>query len=72
MNETKCPYCQGELEIGSLQGEGRKLRWHKTEELSTINKFLNVGGEQMGSNETISRMKGYCCKACKKLILNYE
>ena len=72
MKETECPYCKGELEVGSLQGEGRKLRWHKKDELSTINKFMNVGGEKIGSNETISRLQGYRCKVCKKLILSYE
>ena len=65
----KCPYCNGEMEIGILEG-GRYLLWAK--QPHKISYHPKAGGVLLGEKAVSSvRVDSYICKQCKKIIIDY-
>lgn len=66
----KCPYCNGEMEKGILEGQ-RYLLWAKRPHKLT---YHPKEGEVLLGEKTISSVvvDSYICKQCKKIILDYS
>lgn len=65
----QCPYCNGEVEIGILEG-GRYLLWAK--QLHKVSYYPKAGEVLLGEKAVSSVIiDSYICKQCKKIIIDY-
>lgn len=65
-----CPFCNGEMEEGFLQGM-RRVAWVKKKHKITL---LPKEGEILLENNVFSDflIPAYICKYCKKVVLDYS
>lgn len=69
MKFMRCPYCNGEMETGILEG-GRYLLWAKQPHKVSYNP---KAGEVLLGEKAVSSVvvDSYICKHCKKIIIDY-
>ncbi len=69
MKSMQCPYCNGEMEIGILEG-GRYLLWAKQPHKIF---YRPKAGEVLLGEKAVSSVivDSYICKKCKKIITDY-
>ena len=70
----KCPFCENEMQIGLITGDGRtKVHWTpEGEKLSLIDNIVGKG--RIDADYTLSQFKikaNYCTK-CKKMIFDTD
>lgn len=70
----KCPYCNSELELGYIQCRDG-ITWSKKKRLvaalpsfNSSSVVLAKGGGMLSG----SVVEAYCCKKCKKVIIDYN
>ena len=70
----KCPYCQGEMQHGTILGDGRSAVYFQQE-----GKKLTFSDKLCGIGRVKTKMKWYkfnieadYCEACKKVIFDAE
>lgn len=63
-----CPYCQSELEKGSVDSGRYSFKWHK-ESIGLLEKITVFGGEVLSRD---ARVEAYRCIDCNKIIINTE
>ena len=60
-----CPYCEGEMELGSIHGDRYSLKWVSDERdkgplLQWFSKGIKLGHS----------IESYYCKDCRKIIID--
>lgn len=71
----KCPFCGGEMQEGSLSGDGRsRVRWEadNEEKAGLLEKALGKGAVSAEYSLSKFKMRGSYCPACKKMILDAD
>ncbi|WP_432402185.1 PF20097 family protein [Wukongibacter sp. M2B1] len=71
----KCPYCNKDMINGTLVGSRGDMTWYNSEKKTDfIHRIvLGSGGETIARLEmTSSKIKGYRCYECKKLIFDLK
>lgn len=70
----KCPYCNEDMYYGTLVGSRGDMTWYKSEERTDfINRIFTSSGETIARVElTSSKVKGYRCHECEKLIIDLK
>ena len=70
-----CPYCGNEMELGFIQSRDA-LMWSDTERLVaalpfTRGELINLA-DRPGSGFSGNSVSAYCCKQCKKIIIDFN
>lgn len=67
----KCPYCQEEMELGVIQSP-QEISWKKEKHLLARAKFY-PGSIVLAKLSLLSgsAVDAYCCRSCRKVIINY-
>lgn len=75
-----CPYCKEKMEIGRIMASGgARIYWMPENACqginimkSTINGIVKNGGFVVanGTTNISTPVNAFCCKSCKKLIIN--
>ncbi|WP_432664478.1 PF20097 family protein [Wukongibacter baidiensis] len=70
----KCPYCNKDMAYGTLVGSRGDMTWYKLEERTDfMHRIFTSSGETIARVElTSSKVKGYRCYKCKKLIIDLK
>lgn len=67
----KCPWCNSEMELGSIQKDRYSIKWVPDRNDQGIWNFtVFVDGIKLISKEDNSRIKVFYCKDCKKFIID--
>ena len=64
----KCPYCGGEMEMGYLNGSGARIDWFSAQTNRIAQKLVRLS---LKTILTSSKLDGYRCQRCRKVILKY-
>lgn len=69
----RCPYCNGEMEQGYVQGTGYycRLGWYPSEAGPAAHLFF--AGEKISGTPAVfdtARLEGYRCRRCRKIIID--
>lgn len=69
----KCPYCENEMEKGYINTDGLYIAWRK-EKFESAKVKKNDDGIQLAKQfvSACNLDNAYCCKLCKKIILDFE
>ena len=69
VKQMQCPYCNGQMETGILEGQ-RYLLWSKQPHKVSYHPKADevLLGEKAVSS---ARVDSYICKQCKKIIIDY-
>lgn len=70
----KCPYCNKNMIQGTLIGSRGDMTWYNSEEKTDLlHRILTSSGETIARVEmTSSKLQGYRCHECKKLIIDLK
>ncbi len=67
----KCPYCNGEMDSGYLTTDALHIAWRKEKYESAVVKKGNNGIQLAQKFQGACNLPAYCCKSCKKIIVEY-
>ena len=71
----KCPYCEQEMRLGTLSGDGRKmLHWKEGSKKASFGDLIAGIGKVRGVRYGLASFKidAWYCKSCRKIIIDAE
>ena len=71
----KCPYCDREMRLGTLSGDGRKkLHWKEGNKKPSFGDLIAGIGQVKGVRYGLASFKidAWYCKNCRKIIMDTE
>lgn len=68
--EMICPFCDSEMQRGSILGDRYALKWQPADKAKVLGIWST--GHTIGSKGLLSRpnIDGYRCADCRKIIVN--